>query len=91
MSVTDPIAVTVEGAPATAEVSWAGLRQYLVSTGWRIDPEITWEETWTKSGCGVFMVSSETRHNIETIARLEHRLPCDVLRDINGPRGTEDA
>ena len=44
---------------ALAHDPWAGLRRYLVANGWRIDSEITWEETWTKAGCGVFMVPAD--------------------------------
>lgn len=93
----DRIRVTVDGEPATREVSWDDVRAYLRARGWEQTGDSKSVEWWTKNVDGdrwkVGLIMLERRANenlasaIANVAYFEGLHPSAVLRGI--ARGTE--
>lgn len=84
-------AVTVDGPPVTADVSWADVRAYLRARGWTDKSAYGGNEEWTCADplpCKVYVIprSPHLDVTIKHIAQHDRRHPADVLRDIaRGP------
>ncbi len=80
----DPIKVTVDGEPVTAEVTLEQVRAYLRRKGWEPPSRVAPIEVWSKGEGPRVSVTMALDQTVRVVAAWEQRHPAAVLREIAG-------